>query len=225
MAFLTPKEIVAIFTIFRNENPSPKTELNSVNSFTLLVAVVLSAQATDKSVNKATIDLFKVAQTPKQVFDLGEEKLISYIRTIGLYRTKAKNVINLCKILIENYGEDAGANPALPFPKTREEFECLPGVGRKTASVMLNVLYDQPTMPVDTHLLRISPRIGLSDGKTPIQVEQDLLARIPQEFLGHAHHWLVLHGRYICTARNPQCATCCIAKICKKNFEKEKGEC
>ncbi|MGL4986887.1 MAG: endonuclease III domain-containing protein, partial [Treponemataceae bacterium] len=153
IAFLTPKETISIFEIFQKENPHPKTELDSINGYTLLVAVVLSAQSTDKSVNKATADLFEVVRTPKQMYDLGEEQLISYIRTIGLYRTKAKNIIALSKILIEKYGEEAGDNPTISFPKKREDFEILPGVGRKTANVMLNVLYGEPTMPVDTHLL------------------------------------------------------------------------
>lgn len=207
--FLSKKEISEIFRRFQKQNPEPATELRAQNPFTLLVSVVLSAQATDKSVNKATEPLYKIADTPEKILALGEAKLISYIKTIGLYRSKAKHVMGLCRMLIDEYGGK--------LPQKREDLEKLPGVGRKTANVVLNVVYSQPTMPVDTHLLRISPRMGLSDGTTPLQVEQDLLKCIPKEFMLHAHHWLILHGRYTCTAKNPKCTQCLIEDVCKKN--------
>ena len=206
---LSPKEIGDLFRRFQKLNPNPMTELTSPNEFTLLVSVVLSAQATDKSVNKATAPLYKIADTPEKILELGEDGLISYIRTIGLYRSKAKHIMGLCRMLVDEYGGK--------LPRKREDLERLPGVGRKTANVVLNVVYGEPTMPVDTHLLRISPRLGLSDGTTPLQVEQDLLACIPAEFMDHAHHWLILHGRYICTARSPQCADCPVGDLCKRN--------
>ena len=207
--FLGKKEISEIFRRFQKQNPEPATELRAQNPFTLLVSVVLSAQATDKSVNKATEPLYKIADTPEKILALGEAKLISYIKTIGLYRSKAKHVMGLCRMLIDEYGGK--------LPQKREDLEKLPGVGRKTANVVLNVVYSQPTMPVDTHLLRISPRMGLSDGTTPLQVEQDLLKCIPKEFMLHAHHGLILHGRYTCTAKNPKCTQCLIEDVCKKN--------
>lgn len=207
--FLCEKDIRAIFDRFRAANPHPQSELIAPNPFTLLVSVVLSAQTTDKSVNKATAELYKIADTPQAMVELGEENLISYIRSIGLYRSKARHVIALSRILAQKYNGK--------IPKTRKELESLPGVGRKTANVVLNVVFHQPTMPVDTHLLRISPRMGLSNGRTPEAVERDLLRVIPQEYLEHAHHWLILHGRYICTARKPQCETCPIGDLCKKN--------
>ena len=206
---LSPKEIRVLFTRFQKLNPEPATELEAPNPFTLLVSVVLSAQATDKSVNKATGPLYKIADTPEKILALGEEGLISYIKTIGLYRSKAKHVMGLCRMLIDEYGGK--------LPRKREDLERLPGVGRKTANVVLNVVYGEPTMPVDTHLLRISPRMGLSEGTTPLQVEQDLLKCIPAEFMNHAHHWLILHGRYICTARSPKCAECPVTDLCKRN--------
>ncbi len=210
MEFLTEKEIRSIFTIFKELNPEPKSELEAPNPFCLLVSVVLSAQATDKSVNKATLPLYQVADSPQKILDLGEEGLISYIKSIGLYRSKAKNVMGLCKMLIENFNSQ--------LPNTREALQSLPGVGRKTANVILNVIFGQPTMAVDTHLLRISPRMGLSSGTTPEAVEKDLLKVIPSEFLDHAHHWLILHGRYICVARSPKCNVCPIVEICKQNL-------
>lgn len=206
---LTPEEITEVFRRFKKQNPAPATELKAQNPFTLLVSVVLSAQATDKSVNKATEPLYKIADTPEKILALGEEGLIAYIKTIGLYRSKAKHIMGLCRMLIDDYGGK--------LPRKREDLERLPGVGRKTANVILNVVYSEPTMPVDTHLLRISPRIGLSEGTTPIEVEKDLLACIPAEFLGHAHHWLILHGRYVCVARKPLCSQCLIADLCKRN--------
>lgn len=215
--FLTPEEINWIFTSFKKAKPSPKTELIWLNNYTLLVSVVLSAQSTDKSVNKATQALYALADTPAKMLELGEEALISHIKTIGLYRSKAKHIMEISRILTTEYGPQAGKDPLVPFPRTRQEFERLPGVGRKSASVMLNVVYGQPTMPVDTHLLRIAPRMGLSNGKTPKAIEEDLLRIIPQEFLCDAHHWLILHGRYVCTARKPKCMECIISSVCKKN--------
>ena len=212
--FLTQNEISQIFEIFQSANPNPQSELTAPNAYTFLVAVVLSAQATDKSVNKATENLFKIVQTPKQMIELGEENLISYIKSIGLYKAKAKHVIQLSHQLIENFDSD--------IPHTREELESLSGVGRKTANVVLNVVFGKPTMPVDTHILRISQRIGFSDKTKPEEVEKDLVAKIPERFMMSAHHWLILHGRYVCTARNPKCCECIISKQCKKNgIEKE----
>lgn len=208
--FLSPDEIDRVFQCFQRQNPEPKTELIAPNTYTLLVSVVLSAQATDKSVNAATAQLYKIVDTPEKMVKLGEEGLIKYIRTIGLYQAKAKNVIALSQLLINKFGGEV--------PNNREDLESLPGVGRKTSSVMLNAVFGQPTMPVDTHVLRISPRIGLSDGATPLAVEKDLIQRIPGKYMQHAHHWLVLHGRYVCTARNPNCSNCIIAAICKHNL-------
>ena len=199
------------FSRWQAQNPSPASELDYVNPFTLLVAVVLSAQATDKSVNLATKDLFAVADTPEKMLALGEEKLISYIKTIGLYKNKAKHVLGLSAKLISDFEGK--------IPDNREDLMKLPGVGRKTANVVLNVIFHQPTMPVDTHLLRICPKIGLAQGKTPEQIEKSLLERIPVEFMQNAHHWILLHGRYVCTARNPHCQDCLICDICKKNEE------
>lgn len=194
---------------FKKQNPSPKSELDYTNAFTLLVAVVLSAQATDKSVNLATKELFKIADTPQKMLELGEEKLTEYIKSIGLYRNKAKNVIGLSKMLLEDFNGTV--------PDSMENLVKLPGVGRKTANVVLNVIFNKPTMPVDTHLLRISPKIGLAEGTTPEQVEQSLLKRIPAEYMQNAHHWILLHGRYVCTAKNSKCDECVINDLCKKN--------
>ena len=194
---------------FKKPNPSPKSELDYTNAFTLLVAVVLSAQATDKSVNLATKELFKIADTPQKMLELGEENLTGYIKSIGLYRNKAKNVIGLSKMLLEDFNGIV--------PDSMENLVKLPGVGRKTANVVLNVIFNKPTMPVDTHLLRISPKIGLAEGTTPEQVEQSLLKRIPAEYMQNAHHWILLHGRYICTAKNSKCDECVINDLCKKN--------
>ena len=198
-----------VFSRWQAANPQPASELEYVNAYTLLVAVVLSAQATDKGVNKATGPLFKVADSPEKMLALGEEGLISYIRTIGLYKNKAKHVMGLSQKLLDDFGGEV--------PGTREELMTLPGVGRKTANVVLNVIFHQPTMPVDTHLLRVSPKIGLAEGDTPETVEKSLLSRIPPEFLPNAHHWILLHGRYVCTARNPKCDECIINDICKHN--------
>mgnify|MGYP003501803123 CR=1 FL=1 len=209
MNFLSNDEIIQIFEIFKKNNPEPKPELNYYSPFTLLVSVVLSAQTTDKSVNKATESLFKIVDTPEKMVELGEEKLISYIRTIGLYKNKAKSVIGLSQMLISDFNSQV--------PGNRDDLMKLPGVGRKTANVVLNVIFNQPTMPVDTHLLRISPKIGLAEGTTPEQIEKSLLERIPKDYLKNAHHWILLHGRYVCTARNPKCNECIINDICKKN--------
>ena len=207
---LSREQVISLFERFKSENPVPKTELIATNNYTLLVSVVLSAQATDKSVNKATESLYQKVDTPQKMLELGEDGLIAYIKSIGLYKNKAKNVIALSKILIEKFNSE--------IPKTREDLMSLPGVGRKTANVILNVVYGEKTMPVDTHLLRISPRIGLSFGITPESIERDLLKIIPDEYMQHAHHWLILHGRYVCTARNPKCSECLISDICQHNL-------
>lgn len=207
---LSKDKVILLFERFKEKNPKPTTELIAPNNYTLLVSVVLSAQATDKSVNKATESLYKKVDTPEKMLELGEEGLIEYIKSIGLYRAKAKNVIVLSKLLVENF--------ASSLPRTREDLMSLPGVGRKTANVILNVVYGEKTMPVDTHLLRISPRIGLSFGTNPETIEKDLLKIIPDEYMEHAHHWLILHGRYICTARNPKCEDCPINDICQQNL-------
>ena len=209
MTLLTQEEIKEVFERFKKANPNPTSELKWTNPFTLLVSVVLSAQATDKSVNKATEALYKIADTPQKILSLGEDNLISYIKSIGLYKSKAKHIIELSKMLISEFDSK--------IPDNLDDLIKLPGVGRKTANVVLNVLFNKPTMPVDTHLLRISPKIGLAEGIAPIQIEKSLCARIPQEYMNHAHHWLILHGRYICTARNPHCENCIINDICKHN--------
>lgn len=209
MFLLQQEEIKEVFERFKKENPNPTSELKWTNSFTLLVSVVLSAQATDKSVNKATESLYKIADTPQKILSLGEDNLISYIKSIGLYKSKAKHIIELSKMLISKFDSK--------IPDNLEDLIKLPGVGRKTANVVLNVLFNKPTMPVDTHLLRISPKIGLAQGSTPLEIEKSLCARIPQEYMNHAHHWLILHGRYVCTARNPHCENCIINDICKHN--------
>ncbi len=189
--------------------PEPKGELNYRNPYTLLVAVVLSAQATDVGVNRATKELFKIVDTPEKMVALGEKKLISHIRTIGLYRTKAKNVIRLSQILIDDYGGE--------IPRDRDELTRLPGVGRKTANVVVNIAFGQPTIAVDTHIFRIGNRTGLAPGRNVDQVEAGLLRRTPEEFMLHAHHWLILHGRYVCKARKPDCPSCVVADLC--NFK------
>ncbi len=207
---LSLQEMNELFKRLKNQNPHPASELEYTNPFTLLVAVVLSAQATDKSVNLATPELFKVADTPGKMLALGTEKLTSYIKTIGLYKSKAAHIIGLSKMLLEDFNGQV--------PDNRDDLMKLPGVGRKTANVVLNVIFHQPTMPVDTHLLRICPKIGVAKGTTPEQVEESLLQRIPAEFLQDAHHWLLLHGRYVCTARNPKCTECIIADLCRANI-------
>jgi endonuclease-3 len=203
----SPAEVHEIFRRFSVQRPEPKGELEYVNAFTLLVAVVLSAQATDAGVNKATRALFEVAETPQKMLALGEARVGDYIRTIGLWRNKAKNVVALSQALIRDHG---GA-----VPHDRDELVKLPGVGRKTANVVLNVAFGQHTMAVDTHIFRIGNRLFLAPGKTPEQVEEGLLKIIPDEFMGRAHHWLILHGRYVCKARKPDCPACVIADICK----------
>ncbi len=203
---LKPHQIEAIFKRFQAMNPEPKGELQSVNAFTFLVAVVLSAQATDESVNKATGPLFQIADTPEKMAALGEDILTEYIKTIGLFRGKAKNVIALSKQLIEKHRSEV--------PGTREALEALPGVGRKTANVVLNNVFGQPTIAVDTHLFRLGNRLGLAPGKDVLAVEQKLLKVIPKPYLHHAHHWLILHGRYVCKARKPECWHCAIADLC-----------
>jgi endonuclease-3 len=203
----SPAEVHEIFRRFSVQRPEPKGELEHVNAFTLLVAVVLSAQATDVGVNKATRALFKVADTPPKMLALGEAKVGEYIRTVGLWRNKAKNVIALSEALIRDHGGEV--------PDDRDQLVKLPGVGRKTANVVLNMAFGQHTMAVDTHIFRIGNRLGLAPGKTPEQVEQGLLRIIPDEYMRHAHHWLILHGRYVCKARKPDCPLCVIADICK----------
>lgn len=210
MTLLSDSEMDIAFSRWQEQNPSPESELEYVNPFTLLVAVVLSAQATDKSVNKATEPLFKIADSPEKMIELGEEGLITYIKSIGLYKNKAKNVIGLARQLVSDFNSTV--------PGSREELMKLPGVGRKTANVVLNVIFNQPSMPVDTHLMRVSPKIGLAEGTTPEQIEESLLKRIPQKYLKNAHHWILLHGRYVCTARNPDCTNCIINDLCKHNF-------
>ncbi len=206
---LPPRErarIATIFDRFAAKLGDPKTELDYATPFTLLVAVVLSAQATDKSVNKATAALYKVADTPQTMLALGEAGLIPYIAAIGLFRTKAKNVIALSRIVIEKHGGQP--------PLTREALMALPGVGRKTASVVLNELDIEPAIAVDTHVFRVAHRLGLSKGKTPDQVEADLMRIVPKARLTRAHHWLILHGRYVCVARRPKCEVCVLADLC-----------
>jgi len=203
----TPAEVHEIFRRFSVQRPEPKGELEHVNAFTLLVAVVLSAQATDVGVNKATRALFEIADTPQKMLALGEAEVGEYIRTIGLWRNKAKNVIALSEALIRDHGSEV--------PGDRDELVELPGVGRKTANVVLNMAFGQPTMAVDTHIFRIGNRLGLAPGKTPEQVEEGLIRIIPPEYMRHAHHWLILHGRYVCKARRPECERCVIADICK----------
>jgi endonuclease-3 len=204
---LSSEDIAEIFRRFAAAVPEPKGELEHTNPFTLLVAVVLSAQATDAGVNKATRSLFRKADTPRKVLALGEDAVREHIKSIGLFRAKAKNVIGLSAKLIQEFGGEV--------PRDRDMLETLPGVGRKTANVVMNVAFGAATMAVDTHVLRVSNRIGLSDGTTPLQVEADLLARIPPEYGVRAHHWLILHGRYVCRARRPACPVCLIQDICR----------
>jgi len=206
---LSPAEkarIAEIFRRFETTSPDPRTELDYASPYTLLVSVVLSAQATDVSVNKATAKLYKVADTPRKMVDLGEAGLTPYIAAIGLFRTKAKNVVALSRILLEQYGGEV--------PLQREALMALPGVGRKTASVVLNELDVEPAIAVDTHVFRVSHRLGLSRGKTPDEVERDLMAIVPDDGKTRAHHWLILHGRYVCVARKPKCLQCLVADLC-----------
>jgi endonuclease-3 len=205
-AKLREAAISEMFRRFAAANPEPKSELEYKNPFTLLVAVVLSAQATDAGVNKATRALFKIADTPEKILRLGEDKLREHIKTIGLYRNKARNVILLSRQLIDAHGGNV--------PRERAALEALPGVGRKTANVILNVAFGEPTLAVDTHVFRVANRTGLSRGKTPKAVEEDLLRVIPPKYALHAHHWLILHGRYVCKARRPECPACLIRDLC-----------
>ena len=203
----TTAEVHEAFSRFRNANPEPKGELEHLNPFTLLVAVVLSAQATDAGVNRATRALFAVADTPQKMLALGEDTVRDYIKTIGLYRNKAKNVIALSRKLIDEFGGEV--------PRTRAEIESLPGAGRKTANVVLNMAFGEHTMAVDTHVFRVGNRTGLAPGNTPLEVELGLERVIPSEFMLHAHHWLILHGRYTCLARKPRCEVCLINDLCR----------
>lgn len=199
-------QIHEAFVRFKAANPAPKSDLEYTNAFTLLVAVVLSAQATDAGVNKATKNLFAIADTPEKMVKLGITKIKNHIKTIGLYNAKAENVLALSKILIENFNSE--------IPRTREALISLPGVGRKTANVVLNIVYGEPTMAVDTHVFRLGNRLKFASGRTPEEVEAKLVKKIPAEFMQHAHHWLILHGRYTCKARNPLCETCIINDLC-----------
>ncbi|EGW55064.1 endonuclease III [endosymbiont of Tevnia jerichonana (vent Tica)] len=196
-----------IFERLQQANPNPTTELNYSSTFELLIAVILSAQATDKGVNKATARLFPVANTPAGILELGETGLKEYIKTIGLFNSKAKNIIAACRMLLEHHGGEV--------PEQRKALEALPGVGRKTANVVLNTAFGHPTMAVDTHIFRVGNRTRLAPGKTPLEVEKKLLRWIPQEFLQDAHHWLILHGRYTCVARKPRCGSCVIEDLCE----------
>jgi len=200
-------DIDQMFATFQAANPHPETELEYRSPFELLTAVLLSAQATDVGVNKATRKLFPVANTPQAILDLGLDGLCDYIKTIGLYKSKAKHLLETCRMLIELHGGEV--------PRSREALEALPGVGRKTANVVLNVAFGEPTMAVDTHIFRVGNRTGLAVGKTPLAVEQKLLKRIPPEYLQHAHHWLILHGRYVCQARKPRCWDCGVREFCR----------
>ena len=200
------KKADAIFERLAAAVPIPKGELEYINPYTLLVAVVLSAQATDKGVNRATGPLFKIVKTPQQMVKLGEAKLIDHIKTIGLFRSKARNVIALSHALIANHGGEV--------PRDREALEALPGVGRKTANVVLNIAFGEPTIAVDTHVFRVAQRLGLGKGKTPREIEDQLMKLVPARFMQHAHHWLILHGRYTCVARKPKCPACPVLELC-----------
>jgi endonuclease-3 len=204
---LTQDKIECIFSVFEQQNPTPKTELEYTNPYTLLVAVALSAQATDVGVNKATKALFQLVSAPQQMLDLGLENLTAYVKSIGLYKTKARHIIAAAEILVRDHGGQV--------PDCREDLEALPGVGRKTANVVLNVAFGHPTLAVDTHIFRVSNRLGLTCGKNPLQVEQQLEKVLPEAYKHHAHHWLILHGRYVCKARSPQCSSCKISQWCE----------
>ncbi len=215
---MKPDAIHQFFSILRAANPQPQTELHYASVFELLAAVLLSAQATDVGVNKATTRLFVVANTPQKILDLGLEGLEQHIKTIGLYRSKARHLMQTCRILMDQHSGQV--------PRSREALEALPGVGRKTANVVLNVAFGEATMAVDTHIFRLGNRTGIAPGKTPLVVEQKLLKRIPAEFLVDAHHWLILHGRYVCQARKPQCGQCAVFAVCgfrdKQQMQREK---
>lgn len=203
---MKPEAVETFFATLQATNPQPQTELQFTNVFELLAAVLLSAQATDVGVNKATQRLFALANTPQKMLDLGLDRVTDLIRTIGLYRNKAKNLMQTCAILVEQHGGQV--------PRSREALEALPGVGRKTANVVLNVAFGEPTMAVDTHVFRVSNRTGLAPGRNPVEVEMGLLKRVPAAYLEHAHHWLILHGRYVCQARSPQCGACAVRGSC-----------
>lgn len=203
---MNKEAIASFFATLQAANPEPRTELEYSTPFELLAAVLLSAQATDVGVNKATRKLYPVANTPQAILDLGFDTLCEYIKTIGLYRSKARHLLETCRILVERHGGEV--------PRTREALEKLPGVGRKTANVVLNVAFGEPTMAVDTHIFRLGNRTGLAPGRTPLEVELKLLKRIPKPYLLNAHHWLILHGRYVCQARKPQCWHCTVAAYC-----------
>lgn len=209
MTLLDGAQIAEVFRRLHAANPDPATELESRNAYTLLVAVVLSAQMTDRGVNKATGPLFDRADNPQAMLELGEEGLKEYIKSVNLYPTKARHIIALSRMLVEEFSGE--------IPGRREDLERLPGVGRKTANVVLNVVFGQPTMPVDTHLLRLAPRLGLSSAAAPRAIEEDLLSKIPEPWRSDAHHWLLLHGRYVCVARKPHCTECCLESLCPKN--------
>ncbi len=203
---MNPTQIEAFFATLKAANPHPQSELEYTTVFELLAAVLLSAQATDVGVNKATRRLFPVANTPQAILDLGQERLEGYIKTIGLFRSKAKHLMETCRRLVERHGGEV--------PRTREALEALPGVGRKTANVVLNVAFGEPTMAVDTHIFRVGNRTGLAPGKTPLAVEQQLMKRVPPAYAVDSHHWLILHGRYVCQARRPLCPRCVVAAYC-----------
>jgi endonuclease-3 len=210
---MNPAKRREIFLRLQAANPHPTTELEYSTPFELLVAVMLSAQATDVSVNAATRHLFPVANTPEKILALGEEKLREYIQRIGLYKTKARHVMQTCRLLVERHGGTV--------PQTRDELEALPGVGRKTANVILNTAFGQPTIAVDTHIFRVSNRIGIAPGKDVLEVEKKLLKFVPDEFKHDAHHWLILHGRYVCQARKPKCGTCIIHDLCEYKYKEQ----
>ncbi|HRC36910.1 MAG: endonuclease III [Rubrivivax sp.] len=203
---MTPEAVEAFFATLAAANPRPQTELEFTSVFELLVAVLLSAQATDVSVNKATKALFALAPTPQKMVDLGVDRVTELIRTIGLFRTKARNLVETCRLLVQRHGGEV--------PRTREALEALPGVGRKTANVVLNVAFGEPTMAVDTHIFRVANRTGLAPGRNPLEVETKLLQRIPERWRVDAHHWLILHGRYVCLARSPRCDACAVRRWC-----------
>ncbi len=209
---MKPDDRIEFFRRLKVIDPQPKTELDYQSNFELLIAVILSAQATDVSVNLATRRLYKVANTPKAILDLGEDGLKAYVRTIGLFNSKAKNIIKTCRALLQRHSGEVPAN--------REALEALPGVGRKTANVVLNTAFGQPTMAVDTHIFRVANRTGLAIGKTPLIIERKLLKSIPPQFLLDAHHWLILHGRYVCKARNPKCPECILRDLCRMGKQK-----
>ena len=208
---MNPAKRIAIYSRLKEQNPHPDTELRYRSPFQLLIAVILSAQATDVGVNKATARLFPVAPTPQKMLALGVEGLKPYIRTVGLFNSKAENIINTCRILVEQYGSKV--------PRTREELEALPGVGRKTANVILNTAFGEPVIAVDTHIFRVANRTRIAVGKSPREVETRLTRLTPQEFRKDAHHWLILHGRYVCKARRPECPGCVIADLCEYRYK------